>query len=175
MAYGTGKIPFIRTSDISNWGIKADFKHGVSGEICEGSRAKIDVQSGDIPMVKDGTYLIGATAIVMDSDLPMLFQSHLHRIRVRKAEIISPWLLFALLNTPVVRLQRRSKQFTQDIIDTIGKRVLELAIPMPRPQEKAQRLAEEGKRIIETRVQLRQEASAVVGSIGTPAADMEGL
>ena len=172
MAYGTGKIPFIRTSDISNWGIKADFKHGVSGETCEGSRAKIDVQSGDIPMVKDGTYLIGATAIVMDSDLPMLFQSHLHRIRVRKAETISPWLLFALLNTPVVRLQMRAKQFTQD---TIGKRVLELATPMPRPKEKARRLAEESKRIIETRVQLRQEASGVVGSIGTPAADMEGL
>ena len=175
MAYGTGKIPFIRTSDISNWEIKADFKHGVSKEIYERSRAKIDVQSGDILMVKDGTYLIGTTAIVMDSDLPMLFQSHLYRIRVHKAEIISPWLLFALLNTPVVRLQIRAKQFTQDIIDTIGKRVLELAIPMPRSKEKAQRLAEESKRIIETRVQLRQEASALVGSIGTPAADMEGL
>lgn len=33
MAYGTGNIPFIRTSDISNWEIKADFKHGVSEEI----------------------------------------------------------------------------------------------------------------------------------------------
>jgi type I restriction enzyme M protein len=33
MAYGTGTIPFIRTSDLSNWEIKADFKHGVSEEI----------------------------------------------------------------------------------------------------------------------------------------------
>ena len=30
MAYGTGSIPFVRTSDLSNWEIKADFKHGVS-------------------------------------------------------------------------------------------------------------------------------------------------
>ena len=166
MAYGTGDIPFIRTSDISNWEIKADFKHGVSREIYENSRAHVDVQSGDILMVKDGTYLIGATAIVMDSDLPMLFQSHLYRIRIHEPGIISPWLLFALLNTPVVRLQVRAMQFTQDIIDTIGKRVLELKIPMPRSAKKARRLADECRRIIETRVRLRQEASALVGSVG---------
>ena len=166
MAYGGGRIPFIRTSDISNWEVKADFKHGVSREIYEFFKAKAEVQSGDILMAKDGTYLIGTTAIVTDADLPMLFQSHLYRIRVHKTEIISPWLLLALLNTPVVRLQMRAKQFTQDIIDTIGKRVLEVAVPMPRSPEKAQHLADECRRIIETRVRLRQEASALVGSIG---------
>ena len=171
MAYGTGDIPFIRTSDISNWEIKADFKHGVSEEIYENSRANVDVQPGDILMVKDGTYLVGATAIVTDSDLPMLFQSHLYRIRIHKPEVISPWLLFALLNTPVVRLQIRAKQFTQDIIDTIGRRVLELAVPMPRSEEEARRLARECRRIIETRVRLRQEATALVGSVGGRNAD----
>ena len=30
MAYGTGDIPFVRTSDFSNWEIKADTKQGVS-------------------------------------------------------------------------------------------------------------------------------------------------
>ena len=166
MAYGGGSIPFIRTSDISNWEIKADFKHGVSREVYELCKAKADVRSGDILMAKDGTYLIGTTAIVTESDLPMLFQSHLYRVRVHKPEVISPWLLFALLNTPVVRLQIRAKQFTQDIIDTIGKRVLELKIPKPRSAEKAQHLADECRRIIETRVQLRQQASALVSSIG---------
>ena len=33
MAYGTGNIPFVRTSDISNWEIKAVPKQGVSEEI----------------------------------------------------------------------------------------------------------------------------------------------
>ncbi len=46
MAYGTGTIPFIRTSDISNWEIKADFKHGVSEEIYENLRGKVDVKAG---------------------------------------------------------------------------------------------------------------------------------
>src|ERR1700694_870810 len=35
MAYGTGTIPFIRTSDISNWEIKTDPKQGVSEAIYE--------------------------------------------------------------------------------------------------------------------------------------------
>ena len=178
MAYGTGGIPFIRTSDISNWEIKADFKHGVSEEIYERARAKVDVRPGDILMVKDGTYLIGATAMVMDTDLPMLFQSHLYRIRVHKTEVISPWLLFALLNTAIVRLQVRARRFTQDIIDTIGRRVLELAIPVPRAEGQAQRLGDDFKRIIEGRVRLRQEAISLVGSVAalsTAAVDMEDL
>ena len=56
-------------------------------------------------MVKDGTYLIGTSAVVTKFDLPMLFQSHLYRIRVGEPGIIDPWLLFALLNTRVVELQ----------------------------------------------------------------------
>ena len=90
----------------------------------------------------------------------------MYRIRVHKPEIISPWLLFALLNAPIARRQIRAKQFTQDIIDTIGKRVFELAIPVPRSKQRARRLAERCRRIIETRVQLRQEASMLVGGIG---------
>jgi type I restriction enzyme M protein len=71
MAYGTGKIPFIRTSDLSNWEIKADFKHGVSLEIYEEFKGSADVQPGDILFVRDGTYLIGTTAIVTESDVPI--------------------------------------------------------------------------------------------------------
>ena len=33
LAYGTGEVPFVRTSDISNWEIKLDPKHGVSRDI----------------------------------------------------------------------------------------------------------------------------------------------
>ena len=169
MAYGTGRIPFIRTSDISNWEIKADFKHGVSPQLYERHRPQADVAAGDILMVKDGTYLIGTTAMVTRWDLPMLFQSHLYRIRVHRPERMAPWLLFALLNTPIVRLQVRAKRFTQDIIDTIGRRVLEIAVPVPRCEGRAQRLAADFKRRIETRIRLRHEASALVQSVGAVA------
>jgi type I restriction enzyme M protein len=158
MAYGTGRIPFIRTSDLSNWEIKADFKHGVSEEIYEDMRKGCDVGPGDILMVRDGTYLIGTSAFVTENDVPMLFQSHIFRIRVLKPKVIDPYLLFLCLNTPIVKSQIRSKQFTQDIIDTLGSRALELALPIPRDRRVRESLAGAAKEIIVRRAKYREEA-----------------
>jgi type I restriction enzyme M protein len=158
MAYGTGTIPFIRTSDLTNWEIKADFKHGVSEEIYEEEERRCDVAPGDILMVRDGTYLIGTAVFVTGGDVPMLFQSHIFRIRVLKSDAIDPYLLFVSLNTPVVKAQVRSKQFTQDIIDTLGNRVLELMLPIPRDRKARESIAGRAKEIIERRAQYREEA-----------------
>ena len=162
MAYGTGTIPFIRTSDLSNWEIKADFKHGISKAIYEDLKHKVDVKTGDILLVRDGTYLIGTSAIVTEADLPMLFQSHIYRVRVLKPSTISPWLLFACLNTPIVKRQIKSKQFTQDIIDTLGKRLMEVLIPVPKNENVAAGIARETQEIIEGRAKLRNRAKAIV-------------
>jgi type I restriction enzyme M protein len=162
MAYGTGTIPFIRTSDLSNWEIKADFKQGVSQEIYDDLKDRIDVRAGDILLVRDGTYLIGTSAIVTESDLPMLFQSHIYRIRSLNSKAINPWLLFAALNTPIVKRQIRAKQFTQDIIDTIGKRLTEIIIPLPKDAKTAARIAAETKDVIESRAKLRKRAKDLV-------------
>lgn len=168
MAYGTGAIPFIRTSDLSNWEIKADFKHGVSEDIYNQAKHKVPVQSGDILLVRDGTYLIGTSAIVTDADLPMLFQSHIFRVRVLKKNVISPWLLFTCLNTPIVKRQIRSKQFTQDIIDTLGKRFTEIMIPVPKDKKVAAEIARETQEIIEGRAKFRNRASALALELQGP-------
>jgi type I restriction enzyme M protein len=168
MAYGTGSVPFIRSSDLSNWEIKADFKHGVSKEIHENLRRQVDVKAGDILMVRDGTYLIGTTAIVTESDVPMLFQSHIFRIRVLQEDQLDPWLLLACLNSPIVKRQIRAKQFTQDIIDTLGKRFLEIILPIPKDTKFRRHIATEIKDVIETRVKLRNRASQI-------ALEVEGL
>lgn len=179
MAYGTGTIPFIRTSDLSNWEIKADFKHGVSEEIYDEIKHKVDVKSGDILLVRDGTYLIGTSAIVTEADLPMLFQSHIYRVRVLKPSTISPWLLFACLNTPIVKRQIRSKQFTQDIIDTLGKRLTEILIPVPKDGTISAKIGRETQEIIEGRAKLRNRAKAIAielqGSSAVKPQDVEAL
>ena len=176
MAYGTGTIPFIRTSDLSNWEIKVDFKHGVSEVIYEENKQKVDVRSGDILLVRDGTYLIGTSAIVTESDLPMLFQSHIYRIRVLKPDVINPWLLFACLNTPIVKRQIRAKQFTQDIIDTLGKRFTEILIPVPKNEKWAAKIASEQQEIIETRSTLRNRSKAIALELqGVTPEDVEAL
>lgn len=131
MAYGTGNIPFVRTSDISNWEIKTIPKQGVSESIYQQYAAKEDVRPGDILLVKDGTYLIGTSCIVTPLDTPMLFQSHIVKFRVEDSSVITTEMLFIALNTPLVQQQIRAFQFTADIIDTIGTRYREIMLPVP--------------------------------------------
>jgi len=170
MAYGTGPIPFIRTSDISNWEIKADFKHGVSEELYEAVRSrakkKADLLAGDILLVRDGTYLIGVTAIVTASDLPMLYQSHIHRIRVLKKEDISLWLLFACLNAPIEKRQIKAKQITQEIINALGSRLMEIILPVPKDRDFGEKIAKEAEEVILKRIELRNRAKRRRGCSG---------
>lgn len=136
LAYGTGQIPFVRTSDIANWEIKIDPKQGLSEELYNSLKKKQDVQAHDILMVRDGTYLVGTCAMVSEHDTKIVFQSHLYKIRCHDHEKVNPWLLLALLSCPIVKQQIRAKQFTQDIIDTLGKRIYELILPFPKNEEK---------------------------------------
>jgi len=153
MAYGTGRIPFIRTSDITNWELKADPKQCVSEDIYEDNRQ--DVQAEDIFVVRDGTYLVGISCILTEHDTKILYCGGIYKLRVERKDELDPFLLLAILNTPIVRRQMRSKQFTRDIIDTLGKRLFEVVLPIPRDKRLRRRIADETREVIEERVKLR--------------------
>jgi restriction endonuclease S subunit len=155
MAYGTGDIPFVRTSDFSNWELKHDPKQGISEEIYQSYRNSQDVKSGDILLVRDGTYLIGTSCIITDEDEKMLYCGGLYKIRVNDNDIIDQWLLLALLNSYLVKRQIRTKQFTRDVIDTIGKRLFEIVLPIPKSKEVRMSLSNQMKSIVESRMQGR--------------------
>ena len=158
LAYGTGPIPFVRTSDISNWEIKLDPKHCVSEEIYEGLERKQDVREGDVLMVKDGTYLIGTCAFVTKYDTRILYQSHLYKLRVKDNGRLSPYLLLAALSSAPVRKQIKAKRFTQDIIDSLGNRIYELILPIPKDHEVRKRIIGMVKRSLDERTEARELA-----------------
>jgi hypothetical protein len=81
MAYGTGSIPFIRTTDIADLKVKADPRQGVSQQIHDEYAAKAAVQQGDVLVVRDGTYLVGSSAIVTTMDAPALICGGIYRLR----------------------------------------------------------------------------------------------
>ncbi len=166
MAYGTGDIPFIRTSDISNWELKSDPKQNVSEKIYEDN--KQDVRAGDIFVVRDGTYLVGSSCILTEKDTKILYCGGLYKLRVEKTEEIDPYLLLALLNAPIVRRQMRAKQFTRDIIDTLGKRLFEVLLPIPKDTGTCDRIAKETRDVIEGRAKLRDRTKDI-------AVEIEGL
>lgn len=57
---------------------------------------------------------------------------YLYKIKYGSKEKMNPYLLLALLYSPIVKEQVRTKQFMQDIIDTLGKRIYELILPIPK-------------------------------------------
>ena len=72
------------------------------------------------------------------------------------------------MNAPIVRRQMRAKQFTRDIIDTLGKRLFEVILPVPKDAGIRTRIAKETREVIETRAKLRDRTKEI-------ALEVEGL
>jgi type I restriction enzyme M protein len=158
LAYGGGDVPFVRTSDISNWEIKVDPKHGVSDELYEQLAPKQDVREGDVLMVRDGTYLIGTCAMVTKHDERIVYQSHLLKLRVLDGAPLDRFLLLAALSSPPVRTQIRANSFTMDIIDSLGDRVRDLVLPIPLDVARRREISTMVERVIADRVEARELA-----------------
>ena len=69
--------------------------------------------------------------MVTKSDLKIVFQSHFRKIKVLRKDLLSPYLLLALLGLEIVQKQIESKSFRQGTISTLGNRLLEVKIPIP--------------------------------------------
>lgn len=162
LSYGTGQIPFIRTSDIANWEIKLDPKQGLSEEIYQSLKEKQDIKANDILMVRDGTYLVGTCAMITESEVKMVYQSHLFKIRSTNHKELDPYLLLALLSSPIVKQQIRAKQFTQDIIDTLGKRVYELELPFPKCKDEEKKIIKQVRSVFEKRAEAKKTMRSVL-------------
>ena len=159
LSYGTGTIPFVRTSDISNWEIKSDPKHLLSDAIYEQLAGKQDVREGDILMVKDGSYLIGTCAMISKYDTRIVYQSHLYKIRVMKNEYgIDNYFLLAALSSEYLKKQIMSKTFSQDIINSLGDRLKDLIIPIPTDRTHMMKISSMVKRSIDDSIEARELA-----------------
>ena len=164
MAYGTGNIPFIRTTDIAELEVKADPRQGVSREVYSRYERKAALEPGDVVLIRDGTYLVGSSALAAESDTPALVCGGIYRLRSRDPDRLSPGTLLGLLNLPVVRRQMGSKQSTRDVIDTLGKRLFEVQVPDPR-SEAARRLGASLTLRMGEKAKLRAQIGTTVQSI----------
>lgn len=169
LAYGTGSIPFVRTSDISNWEIKSDPKHLLSEEIYNSLAEKQDVREGDILMVKDGSYLIGTCAMITKYDTKMVYQSHLYKIRVAEGNKynLDRYYLLAVLSSEYVRQQIFAKTFSQDIINSLGDRLKELTIPIATDKKRIDKISGMVKKSIDESIEARELARKVRAEVFT--------
>ncbi|MFW9779456.1 MAG: N-6 DNA methylase [Candidatus Heimdallarchaeota archaeon] len=158
--YGTGSIPFVRTSDLINWEINIDPKKQVSEEIYLQYKQKQDIREGDILFVSDGTFLIGKSAMITKRDTKIIIQSHLKKIRVIERNFLDEYILLWALNTEIVQKQVKSKTFVQSTISTLGERMFELILPVPKALQRREELSREIRTIIEQKMKLRSRIRA---------------
>ena len=158
--YGTGDVPFVRTSEISNWEVTSDCTHCVSNDIYFKYKDKQNLEIEDILVVNDGTYLMGRSAMITESDLRIVFQSHFRRIKVLKKDVLSPYLLLALLGMEVVQRQIESKSFRQGTISTMGNRLMEVKIPIPTDGEMKKRIIDDMIVIIKNKNEAKLRAQS---------------
>ena len=156
-SYGTGNIPFIRTTDIVNWEIKMDTVKSIAEEVYQKYKRQQDIKENDILFVNDGTFLIGRSSMITKNDVKSVIQSHLRKIRVLKQNELNPFYLFYLLNTKFVQQQVDMKTFTQATLSTLGNRIMELYLPFHKNQSKIDELSNEMQQIIEQKSIIRDK------------------
>jgi type I restriction enzyme M protein len=160
--YGTGEIPFIRTTDIVNWEIKMDTVKSISEDVYQKYRRQQDIRENDILFVNDGTFLIGRSSMITKNDIKAVIQSHLRKIRVIKTNQLNPFYLFYLLNTKIVQQQVDMKTFTQATLSTLGNRIMELYLPFHKKQTKIDELSNEIQHIIEQKSIIRDKTLKIL-------------
>jgi type I restriction enzyme M protein len=136
-AYGTGDIPFIRTSDISNFEISIDPTKSVSEEVYDRYSKEQNLKAGNILMVVDGRYRIGRSAVLHSYNSKCIAQSHLRIISVNEdISPLNPFELLYLLSSKSVQRDIRSLVFIQSTLGSIGSRIREIKIPVPKKKSK---------------------------------------
>ena len=129
-AYGSGDYPFVRTSDVNNYEISVDPTNAISQTIYDEYASQQKLEPGDILMVVDGRYRIGAMALLSESNYRCVVQSHFRIISISKQNVLTPFELMYALSLPAVKMQLRNLVFVQSTLGTLGNRLLELKIPL---------------------------------------------
>lgn len=74
-------------------------------------------------------------------------------------------MLFTLLNLPMSIQQIRNKQFTRDVIDTLGNRLSEVLVPIPTRERIRRAITDEVASRIEMRTAMRGRLERLVASM----------
>lgn len=157
--YGLGDIPFIRTSEFFNWEVKLDSNKKTSEEVFEQYRERQNIEEGDILLVKDGgPNLIGSTAYITELDTKIIIQSHIYQFKVlENNEAIDSFLLLFLLNLDFVQKQIQAITFIQGTIATIGNRIMDVVLSIPKDYKIREKISRDMEEIIQKKVNIRKK------------------
>ena len=77
---------------------------------------------------------------------------------LKNTEWINPYLLIAVLSSNAVQSQIKSKRVTHDIIDSLGARIYELMLPIPKRDALRDDITTTVKKVVQDRIEARELA-----------------
>ncbi|WP_343248477.1 N-6 DNA methylase [Diplocloster hominis] len=160
-AYGTGNVPFIRTSDLINFELASDPTNSVSEEIYEQYSKQQRLKEGDILFIADGRYRIGKTAILCKYNIKCIIQSHIDIFSLSEEAPIKPYEFVYLINSQIVQEQIRNLVFIQSTLGTLGNRIKEIQIPLPVRDEEWNKKIHVFQENIETRAKILSQLNEI--------------
>ena len=111
--------------------------------------------------------------MVSKYDTKIVYQSHIFKIRANNPDLIHPYLLLAVLTSPIVKEQIAAKRFTQDIIDTLGGRIRELILPVPKDPETIKQIIEDVSAVLNYKNLARDIARKTILGVAPIDGDIE--
>ncbi|MUV60606.1 N-6 DNA methylase [Halobacterium sp. CBA1126] len=133
------EIPYINTSRVSKFEVSTVGNHvkRVPKEVYESSKEKLEIQPGDIFIVKRGENYIGNVGIVHPAHIPLLSAAENDILRVDEDNDynLTPAVLLYLLSQDIVTDQLQAKHEYETIIWNVSDRYQEVYLPIPQDEE----------------------------------------
>ena len=153
---GRGTIPYVKVSDIKNWRINENPKYFIPQEEAERLRGKHSLQNFDIVMPTRACKNIGLGAIVMPWQTHVVLTKEIAVLRCTTGGSMSPWLLLVALSLRVVNDQFRFLVQMQTNREDLGRRLLELKMPVPRDERTRKHWEEPAEEYFRAQVEARK-------------------
>lgn len=128
---GKGQVPYVKVSDIKNWRINENPKYFIPDAKAKEIRGDRELQMFDLVTPTRASKNIGLVAVVMPWQTHVVLTKEIVILRCSETNRISPWLLLVMMSLRVVNDQFRYLVQMQTNREDLGRRLLELKIPIP--------------------------------------------
>ena len=162
---GKGTVPYIKVSDIKNWRINENPKYFIPEEIAGRLRRSRYLKSFDIVIPTRASKNIGLGAVIMPWQTGVVLTKEIAVLRCTSESPVSPWLLLVLLSLRVVNNQFRFLVQMQTNREDLGKRLLELRIPVPKDNTVRLQWEQPAEDYFRTQVSARESYATLLGNL----------
>ena len=163
---GMGTIPYVKVSDIKNWRINENPKYFIPEETADTLRRDRNLEAFDIVIPTRASKNIGFGAVVMPWQTHVVLTKEIAVLRCPKESRVSPWLLLVMLSLRVVNDQFRFLVQMQTNREDLGRRLLELKIPVPEGDAVRRKWEQPAEDYFRTQVRARGSYATLVENLG---------